>query len=44
MSPVQRTQGGVPTCTSKVDLIRSVVSLEGDAAAAGIHARFYLRV
>jgi hypothetical protein len=38
MSPVQRAQGGAPTCTSKVDLMRSVVSFEGDAAAAEIHA------
>ncbi len=44
MSAVQRAQGGVPTCTSKVDLIRSVVPFEGVAAGAGIHARFLLRV
>ena len=41
MSPVQRAQVGVPTCTSKVDLIRSVVSFEGVAAAAGIQAHSY---
>lgn len=34
MSQVQRAQVGVPTCTSKVDLIRSVVSFEGVTAAA----------
>jgi hypothetical protein len=41
VSPVQRAQVGIPTCTSKVDLIRSVVSFEGVAAAAEIHAHSY---
>jgi hypothetical protein len=35
MSPVQHAHIGVDTCTSKVDLIRSVVSFEGVAATAG---------
>jgi hypothetical protein len=44
MGPVPRAEVGVPTCTSKVDLIRSVVSAEGVAAATGIHVRFGLWV
>ena len=39
MGPVPRAQVGVPTCTSKVGLIRSVVSFEGDATATEIRAR-----
>jgi hypothetical protein len=44
MDPVPRAQVGVPTCTSNVDLIRSVVSCKGVEVAAVIHARFFLWV
>jgi hypothetical protein len=46
--PSAARQGGVPTYTSKVDLIRSVVSCEGvvgaGTGAAVTHARFFLKV
>ena len=35
-----RARVGVLTCTSKVDLTRSVVSFEGVAVAAGTHCMF----
>src|SRR5260370_12019290 len=44
MDPVPHAQVGVPTCTSNVDLIRSVVSCKGVEVAAVTHARFFLWV
>ena len=41
MGPGPRARVGVLTCTSKIDLMRSVVSFEGVAATAGIHACFF---